>query len=145
MFDLYFWLNILLVLHLAGLIMGFIGGRTHGVILSRIAATEGETADMWWKYESQASNISFLGTAILIVSGSLMLWYKYGGLSGQETLFWIKMVLVVIVALAEIFRHQTAKSWKAGDEASFGKSRMWGKISGIAAVSTLIAGVFNFN
>ena len=55
------------------------------------------------------------------------------------------MALVVLVATAEIMRHRTARQWKAGNAADQQQTRMWGRISGLAAVATVVVAVFNFN
>lgn len=143
--DLYILLNALLIIHLAGLIMGFIGGRAHGVIVSRIAGAPDATVEMLWEFEKKASWTAFIGTGLLVLSGTLMLWLKYGGTDGQDWLFWAKMILVAAVAAAEILRHQTALKWRAGIGTGERQTKLWGKFSGVAAVLTVIVAVFNFN
>jgi hypothetical protein len=143
--DLFTLINILLIIHLAGLIMGFVGGRAHGVVVGRIAAASPETAALLWTFEAQASRTAFIGTALLLASGVAMLWLKYDGLAGQGALFIVKMALVAAVTIAEIMRHRTALAWKAGNAAMERATRAWGKFSGLAAVATVAVAVFNFN
>lgn len=143
--DTYAVLNILLLIHLAGLVMGFVGGRAHGVVISRIEGAGDETAEMLWQFEKSASWTAFAGTALLVFSGLAMLSLKYGGFEDQDYFFWIKMVLVFVVAIAEILRHITAVKWKAGDAVMQSRSKFWGKVSGISAIATVIVAVFNFN
>ena len=114
------------------------------MIISRIADTSGETQALYWGFEEKASKMAFMGTTLLVISGLTMLWLKYGGIDGQEILFWIKMALVV-VATAEILRHRKARQWKAGNADDLLRTRMWGKLSGLAAVATVVVAVFNFN
>ncbi|WP_271271122.1 hypothetical protein [Aliamphritea hakodatensis] len=142
---LYTLLKILLVIHLAGVILGFIGGRVHGALISWLETAPADTAEILWRYEKSASYMAFLGTSLLIITGILMLVYKWGGLAGQDWLFWVKMVLVAAVGGAEIVRHITAVKWRQGDQSMLAWTKNSGKFSGIAAVLTVIVGVFNFN
>lgn len=135
----------LLVLHLAGLILGFVGGRSHAEIMKQLPSAKGNAIDILWSYESKASWISFIGTGILIVSGAAMLWLKWGGPMNQQTVFYVKMVFVVLVAWAEIARHLSARQWRRGNDAMHQHSRLWGKISGLSAIATLVLGVVSFN
>lgn len=41
------------------------------------------------------SRIAFL---VLLISGPLMVWIRFGGLSGMNVWFWIKMALIVAMA-----------------------------------------------
>ncbi len=143
--DLYILLNLLLILHLAGLVMGFVGGRAHGAVVARLKGAGADVAEVLWAFEKTASWTAFIGTGLLVVSGALMLWLKYDGLAGQGWLFWLKMVLVVAVALAEVVRHLAALRWKSGDEAMAVWAKRAGKFSGLAAVATVAVAVFNFN
>jgi hypothetical protein len=145
MLDFYAFLNVLLILHLAGLVMGFVGGRAHGEIVTRLKGAGPDATEMLWALEKKASWTAFTGTALLIASGSLMLWLKYGGIAGQSSLFWLKMVLVLAVSLAEIVRHLTALQWKSGNESMEIWTKLAGKFSGLAAIATVAVAVFNFN
>jgi uncharacterized membrane protein len=138
-------LNILLIIHLAGLIMGFVGGRTHGEVVNRLRTAGPEATKMLWELEKKSSWTAFIGTGLLIVSGALLLWLKYNGLEGQSLLFWLKIALVVVVTWAEIARHFAALRWRDGDETQAYWAAAWGKISGISAVAVVIVAVFNFN
>ena len=39
---------------------------------------------------------------VLVLSGGLMLWLRYGGVDGMNMWFWVKMALVVVIILALI-------------------------------------------
>lgn len=143
--DIFTLLNVLLILHLVGLVLGFVGGRAHGVVMGKIGAASQETAALLWAFEAQASRAAFIGTAILVVTGLAMLYLKYGGFAGQGMLFYVKLALVAAVATAEIMRHLSALRWRAGDPAMEVRTKAWGRFSGLAALSTLAVAVFNFN
>jgi uncharacterized membrane protein len=134
-------LHALLFIHLAGLIMGFVGGRSHGEIMKRLPSSGSEAAGVLWDLERKASWTAFVGTAILVPSGMAMLWLKWGGPQYQPPLFWVKISLVVVVAWAEIARHRSALAWRDGDERSHYWTRFWGKISGLSAIGIVV--IFN--
>jgi hypothetical protein len=137
-------LNILLIIHLAGLIMGFVGGRSHAEVMKKISAASPDTAAVLWEFEKKASWTAFLGTALLVISGASMLWLKYDGPQHQPPLFWVKIGLVALVAVAEIMRHITAVQVREGNAAMLSQTRFWGKTSGIAAVAIVVIAVLVF-
>lgn len=138
-------LQVLLFIHLAGLIMGFIGGRSHSSIMKSLPDTGQEASGILWDFEKKASWIAFVGTMILIPSGIGLLWLKWGGIQTQPPLFWLKLCLVAVVAYAEIARHQAAIRWRCGEQKMHAKALLWGKISGISAVAIIILAIILFN
>lgn len=79
------------------------------------------------------------GFIVLLVSGPLMLWLRYGGVDGVSHWFWAKMGLVVILAAGVIVSASSARKMREGDPAAAGRVRL-GRI--VAVVGVLGAVVF---
>ena len=83
----------------------------------------------------RAAQISF---AVLIVSGPLMVWLRYGGVEGLNSWFWVKMALIVVMIGAMIVGGRLRA---AGNIAAAG-SVAW--VSRAALVGVVIAAVLTF-
>lgn len=138
-------LQALLIVHLSGLVMGFVGGRSHAEVMKRLPMAGSEASAILWDFEKKASSAAFIGTGLLVSSGAAMLWLKWGGPQNQPILFWVKIALVTLVAVAEVARHNTALLWRQGDASMHYWTRLWGKISGLAAMAIVVVAVIVFN
>ena len=138
-------LQALLIVHLAGLVMGFVGGRSHAEIMKRLPDLGSEASQLLWDYEAKASWTAFIGTGLLVTSGAAMLWLKWGGPGNQPPMFWLKIALVALVTWAEVARHAAATRWRRGDNSMRRPAVLWGKVSGLAATAIIVVAVLVFN
>lgn len=83
----------------------------------------------------RAAQIAF---AVLIISGPLMIWLRYGGVDGLNTWFWVKMGLIVVMIGAMIVGGRLRA---AGNVAAAG-TVAW--VSRAALVGVIIAAVLTF-
>jgi len=79
------------------------------------------------------------GIIVLLVSGPILLFSRYGGFGGVSHWFWAKMALVVLLAAGVVMSAVSARKMRAGDEGATRRVRM-GRI--IAVVSLLGIVVF---
>lgn len=79
------------------------------------------------------------GIIVLLLSGPLMIWVRYGGIDGVSHWFWAKMAFVVLLAAGVIMSAVSARRMRAGDAAATGRVRL-GRI--VAVVSLLAIVVF---
>jgi len=79
------------------------------------------------------------GIIVLLVSGPLMLWLRYGGIDGVSHWFWAKMLFVVLLAAGVVVSAMSARKIRAGDAAATARVR-FGRI--VAVVSLLAIVVF---
>ena len=82
--------------------------------------------------------------AVLLVSGPLILWLKYGGLGGASIWFWIKMALIVVMLAAIIYGGIQFKKAQAGDAAAGERAEVAHKVTGLAFAGVILAAVFAF-
>jgi uncharacterized membrane protein len=64
------------------------------------------------------SSVGRAGIGLLIVSGPLLIWLKYGGFEGVSVWFWVKMVLVLGLLGGVIFGGIMMKRAMSGDVAA---------------------------
>jgi uncharacterized membrane protein len=137
--------EILLWLHLIGLGMGgaaIVGGVINARLLPAATAEQRATifqAAAWLERVGRAA----LG--LLIVTGLLMLWLKWGGVVPNGTWFAIKMVLVLVVIVALVIYGRAFRRFRNGDAAAQPLVRQ-GRLAGsIAFVLVVLAAVLAFN
>lgn len=137
--------NILLWLHFIGIGLA-VGG---GVALSRVgpnlvAAPEIERGILWG-FETFFSRIGAAGIAILVTTGPLMLWLKYGGPGGLGRWFWVKMGLVVVAVLAVGVHEWSGARFKRGDQGAVPLMFTSGRLAGAAIILAMLSAVLTFN
>jgi len=83
--------------------------------------------------------ISRIAFGVLIITGPLMVWLGYGGVAGLNAWFWVKMALVVVMAIS-IGANDALR--RRGNAAAAGVAA---NISRAALVCIVIAAVLAFN
>jgi hypothetical protein len=137
--------NILLWLHFGGLAMGMGGGMALGFVGPRLVAAQGQMLEQMWTFETFFGRIGTAGLGILVITGPLMLWLKFGGPEGLAWWFWAKMVFVLI-ALIGVVTHQWAGSrFRGGDRGAIPVMFMSGRAAGAAMALAALCAVFAFN
>ena len=97
------------------------------------------------KLERAFSAIASAGVALLLVSGPLLVWLKYGGFEAMPPWFWVKMVLVVI-AVAGVATHEiAARRFKAGRTDAYRWMAISGRTAGIGMVLVVLCAVLAFD
>lgn len=86
-------------LHFIGVGMGMGGGIALSQVGPRLIFAPANERKLLWALESFFSRIGAGGLAILLISGPLMLWLKFGGASGLSWWFWAKMSLVAVALI----------------------------------------------
>lgn len=137
--------NILFWIHLTALAMG--GAATFGmpVVGAQLAKATPETAPVLFKVGHGISTVSRAGLALLIITGPLLVWLKFGGSGGFNFWFWIKMVGVLLLLVDVIYAGILFKRAEHGDRSA---GAMLPRVGGAGLVLLLIivfSAVFTFN
>ena len=105
----------LLWIHLVSLAAG--GAATFGipVVGGKIGGANPETRPLLFSIVHGLSRIGRTALGLLIITGPLLVWLKYGGTSGFTFWFWVKMVLVVLLLGVVIYAGINTKKAEAGD------------------------------
>jgi uncharacterized membrane protein len=80
-----------------------------------------------------------------IITGPLLVWLKYGGTSGFNVWFWVKMVLVVILLGIVIFAGINGKRAQGGDMEAAKRSPQIGMASIVTFLLVVAAAVLAFD
>ena len=91
----------------------------------------------------QIGRFSRIAFGVLLISGPVMLWLRFGGIEGASPWFWVKMALIVIMAVAigvgGRFRD------KPGDKRAAIIATTAANVSRLALLGIVIAAVLAFN
>ena len=137
--------NFLLWLHFIGIGMAMGGGIALSQVGPRLIAAPANERELLWFLEVFFSRIGAGGLAILLLTGPLMLWLKFGGPSGLSWWFSAKMILV-LVALTGVCVHEWAgRRFRKGDLGAVPAMFIGGRVAGIGIVSAMLCAVFTFN
>jgi len=136
---------ILLWLHFIGIGLA-VGG---GVALSQVgpklvAAPAPARADLW-AFETFFARAGAAGMVILLTTGPLMLWLKFGGPGGLSRWFWIKMGLVAVAVLGVGLHEWAGARFKRGDQRAVPLMFLSGRLAGAAIVLAMLSAVLTFN
>lgn len=117
--------------------MGFVGPK--------LIAAQGAMLDEMWQFERFFGRVATTGLGVLIVTGPLILWLKFGGPDGLTWWFWAKMTFVAI-ALVGVLTHQWAGSrFHRGDRGAVPLLFASGRAAGASMALAVLCAVFTFN
>ena len=86
-----------------------------------------------------------LAFLVLLVSGPLMVWLRYGGLEGMSVWFWVKMALIVVVVLCMVANGYYRGRAQKGDAGAGRLAGLAANLSRLALVGIVAAAVLAFN
>jgi uncharacterized membrane protein len=103
--------------HLLALAIG--GAAVFGlpVVGAKVATATPETRPTLFAIANQLSSIGRVALVLLLISGPLLFWLKYGWIAPSGW-FWVKMVLVALLVVLVIIAGINAKNAQHGDIAS---------------------------
>ena len=137
--------DILLALHLIGLMLGA-GGGFGSMIAARTALTRPpEQAAVLRSLGPSLANFSGAGLILMLLTGFALVFAKYNGFTGLPTTFWIKIVFVTTLTLAALATHVTYGQVKAGNAAAAGRLAALGPIAGLSSILAVIFAVLAFH
>ena len=136
------FINILIFLHIFGLVLGMGSGMALSSVKRAMVSDGG--AGFEGLISALARN-GHVGLAILWVTGPLVVWLKYGGLSGLGGWFWLKIAFVIILSAALGIGAVNFRKGRAGDARAATIAQRASMITGISGLIVIFAAVFAFN
>ena len=137
--------NLLLWAHLAALAAGIGGGLGMSQVGPRLVNGPVDQRATWWPLAQAFRMLSNGGLVVMLVTGPLMVWLKYGGASGLNVWFTAKMALIgvaiVLIGASEIGLARL----KRGDESGAKLAMATGPLIGVTFFVVILAAVFAFN
>lgn len=135
------FINILIFIHIFGLVLGMGSGMSMSI--AQRLVTEPTTG--FEKLTDALARNGQVGLALLWISGLLVVWLKFGGISGLSFWFWIKMVFVVVLSAALGIGAASYRKAKAGDKDAAKRAKLAGMTSGLSGLIVIFSAVFAFN
>jgi hypothetical protein len=137
--------NLLMWLHFIGIGMAVGGGIALGRTGPRLVAAAADQREELWGAETFFSRLGAAGFAILLVTGPLMVWLKFGGPGGFTGWFWTKMALVAVAVIAVGLHEWAGARFRRGDQAAIPLMFLGGRLAGAAILLAMLSAVFAFN
>jgi hypothetical protein len=138
-------INLLIWAHILAFVAGGSNSVVGPVIAARLPGAAPDIRAAYYAVMDRLSQVGKVAMVVLLVSGPLILWLKYGGLGGASIWFWIKMVLVAVMLAAIIYGGINAKKAQGGDVEAGRTAGVAHKVTGLAFAGVLLAAVFAFN
>jgi uncharacterized membrane protein len=115
------------------------------IIGGKLATADGDTRQTLLSIGHRLAKIGKVSMVVLLVTGPLMLWLRFGGVGGMNWWFWLKMALIVVMLITIVISGRALKQAEAGDASAAARGETAGKITAIAFAGVLLAAVFAFN
>ena len=138
-------INILLWLHFIGVGMGMGGGVALSQVGPRLVVAPAEQRELLWSLEVFFSRVGAGGLVILLVTGPLMLWLKFGGAGGLSWWFSAKMVLVLVALVGVVVHEWAGRRFRKGDKGAVPMMFGGGRMAGVGIVLAMLCATFTFN
>jgi uncharacterized membrane protein len=135
---------ILFWIHLVSLGLG--GAAVFGlpIVGSRMAAATPETRPVLFSIAHVLSNLGRAAIGLLIVTGPLMLWLRFGGPGALSGWFWAKMVLVVLLLAVVIVGGINAGKAEGGDREAAKRAPLLGVAAMVVFILIVGCAVLTF-
>lgn len=138
-------IDIILALHIIGLMMGAGGG--FGSMLTAREALK-RPADQAVTLRSMGpilANFSFAGLVLMWITGLALVFLKFGGFAGLPQMFWIKFIFISTLTLAAIATQVLYGQAKAGNTIAATRVPIFGQIAGMSSLLAVIFSVLAFH
>jgi len=139
------FINILFWLHIVALVAGGSNSVVMPIIGGKLATAEGGTRQTLFSIGDQLARIGKVSMAVLLITGPLMLWLRFGGVGGMNWWFWLKMALILVMLVTIVISGKALKQAEAGDRAAASRAETAGMITAVAFAGVLLAAVFAFD
>jgi len=135
----------ILFLHFFGLMLGAAGGFASGFIMMRANSAPADRAQTLRSLGWPLAMMSGTGLLILWITGIIML-IMAGGPSVMPTVFWLKIVFVVIATVLIGLVHRTyAEMRRTGDVALGQRLKTIGPVIGLSVLLAVFFAAYAFN
>jgi len=137
--------NLLMWLHLMALAMGLGGGIAMSQVGPRLAAAAPDQRETWWPLAMVYSRIAVAGLVLLLITGPLLLWLKFGGMGGLNLWFQVKLGLVAVTIVTVGLSVWGLARLRRGDEGGGRLMQVAGPLTSLTVLAVVLAAVFAFN
>ena len=125
--------------------MGMGGGIALSQVGPRLVAAPVDQRQLLWVLETFFSRIGAAGLALLLVTGPLTLWLKFGGSTGLSGWFAAKMAFVLVALIGVVLHEWAGARFKKGDASAVRLMFIGGRAAGIGIVLAMLCATLTFN
>jgi protoporphyrinogen IX oxidase len=137
--------DLLLMAHLLSLLAAGAVVVVMPMIGARMAGASPETRGILGGVAQRIGLFSRIAFGVLLVSGPLMVWIRFGGVEGMTVWFWIKMALIVLMAIGMGVGGRVRARAKPGDARAVAIAKVATNVSRLSLVGIIVAAVLAFN
>ncbi len=138
-------LDVLLIVHFAGLMMGAGGGIGSAIVMGYARSLPDEQAAIARGAGPALARLSTAGLVLMLLTGGALVQFKYGGFGALPTMFWVKLVFVALLTLAVILVEATYAQVKKGNAAAAANLPRLGPVAGISALLAVVFAALAFH
>lgn len=137
--------DVVLFLHLLGLLMGAGGGFGSAVVMAQAAKMPAEQGGAVRSVGPALQRMATIGLVLMLLTGPMLVSLKYGGFSAMPPLFWVKMAFALSLTAAAIAIEFTYAAVKKGDAAAAARLPAMGPWAGLSALLAVLFAVLSFH
>jgi hypothetical protein len=136
--------SILLILHLFGFGATFAGFFGAFFVTTATNAGAAAEAPVLARLRPYFAGFAHAGILILIVTGPLMFWLKWGNQAPYPDMFIAKMVCVALLILFGIFMAMNARRARGGDMTAAGRMPIYNRVATSIFLLTMVFAALAF-
>ena len=137
--------DIILFIHIAGLMMGASGGFGSMIVMRHAATLPPEQQGPIRALGPQMARFSHIGLTLMWITGLSLVFLRYGGFGALPQLFWVKIVFVLSLTLAAIAIEMTYADIKRGNMAAAARLPRLGPWAGLSSLLAVLFAVLAFH
>jgi hypothetical protein len=138
-------IDIILFLHLLGLMMGAGGGFGSMVVMRIALSRPPEQQGVLRSVGPALGRLSLAGLVVMLATGVALVYAKYGGFGVMPQLFWVKMVFVASLTAAAFAIELTYAAVKEGNAAAAARLPALGPWAGVSSLLAVLFAVLAFH
>lgn len=137
--------SVLLWVHLVALAIG--GSASFGLFVMRPFMAKGspETRPTLFGIAAALSRNGMIALGLLLISGPLLVWLKFGGFGALSVWFWVKMALIVVQIAAIAVAGRAGRRVQAGEVAAAATLTMASNVAILAFLAVILSAVLAFD
>lgn len=137
-------IKLVLWIHLVSLALAGCSAFAIPAVLGLRAKAEATQMPVFGLVMAKLASLARMALVLLILSGSYLLWAKYGGFGGLGRWFQVKLGLVVILSALAIFNIFNGRWARAGDVAAAARMPMLATTATVLLLGIVLSAVFTF-
>lgn len=139
-------LDVLLILHFVGLMLGAGGGIGSTVVMRHALSLPQDQGDIIRGAGPALSGMSMTGLILMLVTGFALWAIKYElAFASMPAMFWIKMAFVTTLTIASILIQLAHRDVKRGNAAAAARLPRFGPMAGISSLLAVLFAVLAFH